>query len=243
MSVASAWRRHDWLIPAGLILLSLVPAMAGIARVAGLAAGGPVTSANARFVAMPLPILLHVLSVIPYTLLGALQFAPGYRHRHRRWHRAAGRVLVVCGLVAATTGLWMTLRYPWPAGDGIALYCERLVFGTAMLLSLGLAVDAIRRRNFAEHGAWMIRAYAIGMGAGTQVLTHLPYFLLVGKPTVIARAMMMGAGWVISVGVAEWIIRRGRAPRSVAGGGDVRVTRRMTRSAVPWADSESAPGA
>ncbi|HEX6941819.1 MAG TPA: hypothetical protein VF128_02760 [Gemmatimonadaceae bacterium] len=32
-------------------------------------------------------------------------------------------------------------------------------------------------RKYAEHGDWMIRAYAIGMGAGTQVLAHLPWFI------------------------------------------------------------------
>jgi hypothetical protein len=55
----------------------------------------------------------------------------------------------------------------------------------------------------------MIRAYAIGLGAGTQVLTHLPWFLLAeGKPGEGPRAVMMGAGWLINVIVAEWIIRR-----------------------------------
>jgi hypothetical protein len=54
----------------------------------------------------------------------------------------------------------------------------------------------------------MMRAYALGLGAGTQVLTHLPWFLLVdGKPGELPRAVMMGAGWAINVVVAEWIIR------------------------------------
>src|SRR6185436_18460824 len=85
----------------------------------------------------------------------------------------------------------------------------RLVFGSAMVMSMVLGVDAIRRRNFAAHGDWMIRAYAIGMGAGTQVLTHLPFFILVGKPNEATLALLMGAGWVINLVVAEWVIRTG----------------------------------
>jgi hypothetical protein len=54
----------------------------------------------------------------------------------------------------------------------------------------------------------MMRAYAIGLGAGTQVLTHLPWFILVGKPGESSRAVLMGAGWVINLFVAEWIIRK-----------------------------------
>ena len=192
-----------------LILLSLVPAAAGTARLAELAGDTEITGANARFFATPLPVVLHILAVIPYSILGALQFAPGFRRRNRGWHRAAGRALAVFGLAAALTGLWMSHFYPWPEGDGELVYMLRLVFGSAMAMSIVLAVDAVRRRDFAAHGAWMIRGYAIGMGAGTQVLTHLPYFVLVGKPDELSRAVLMGAGWVINVVVAEWIIRRG----------------------------------
>ena len=98
--------------------------------------------------------------------------------------------------------------YPWPAGDGEAVYLLRLLFGSAMVFSIVRAVDAIRRRDFASHGNWMIRGYAIGIGAGTQVLTHLPYLILVGRPSEFPRAVMMGAGWIINVVVAEWVIRR-----------------------------------
>ena len=213
MNESRSLRRSGWKIPAGLIALSVVPALAGTARLTELARGAAITAANARFFAMPLPVVMHILTVIPFSILGALQFAPAFRQRRPGWHRAAGRVLVVCGLIVALTGLWMTLVYPWPTGDGEALYVERLVFGSAMLMSLAMSIDAIRRRNFAVHGEWMMRAYAIAMGAGTQALTHLPYYVLVGKPDESARAVLMGAGWVINVVVAEWIIRRGSVRR------------------------------
>lgn len=211
----------DWSIPALLILLSLVPAIAGTTRLMQLARGTEVTPANARFFAQPLPVVLHILSVIPFSMIGAFQFSKGLRRRHRRWHRAAGRVLGVCGLVAALSGLWMAHFYPWPSGDGIGVYVERLVFGTAMIVSIVVGIDAAaRRRDFQAHSAWMIRAYAIGLGAGTQVFTHLPWFILVGKPGETARTVLMGAGWVINVVVAEWIIRASDSKpkrRSVAG--------------------------
>ena len=213
-------RWSGWVVPALLIVLSLVPAVAGTARLAELAGDAEVTAANARFLASPLPVVLHILAVVPFSLLGALQFSPGFRRRNRGWHRAAGRVLGVCGVVAALTGLWMAHFYPWPEGDGEALYLLRLVFGSAMALSMVLGVDAAaRRRDFAAHGAWMTRGYAIGMGAATQVLTHLPWFILAdGRPGESARAVMMGAGWVINVAVAEWVVRRGPSRRSAVRG-------------------------
>ncbi len=115
-------RYSEWRVPIMLVLLSLVPAAAGTARLTELAGGAAITEANARFFAAPLPVVLHILSVVPFSILGAFQFAPAFRRRRRGWHRAAGRVLVGCGLVAALTGLWMALSYPWPAGDGELVY-------------------------------------------------------------------------------------------------------------------------
>jgi uncharacterized membrane protein len=200
---------RSWLVPALLLLLllALVPSVAGVARVAELMQGGVVTAANARFHQMPLPVLLHIGTAVPFALLGTFQFAPAFRRRMPRWHRIVGRMLVPFALIVAVSGLWMTLRYPWPVGDGVVLAAMRLLAGTAMLFEVLLGVRALARRRYADHGAWMTRAYALGMGAGTQVLTHLPWFLLVGQPTEGPRAVMMGLGWLINVVVAERVVQ------------------------------------
>ncbi|GAA4181093.1 DUF2306 domain-containing protein [Streptosporangium oxazolinicum] len=197
-------------MPAGLILLSVIPLVAGAVRMTELTGGATVTPENARFFAAPVPVVLHIFSVSLYSLLGAFQFAPGFRRRRPGRHRAAGRLLVPSGLVAALSGLWMTLFYARPPGDGDLLAVFRLVFGSAMLLSIVLGLAAIRRRDFTRHRAWMIRGYAIALGAGTQALTHLPWFLIAGTPGEFSRALLVAAGWVINLAVAEWIIRRRR---------------------------------
>jgi hypothetical protein len=207
-SRTSTASRADWLVPTSLILLTFVPAAAGAARLTELAGGAEITAANERYFATPLPIVLHIVSVTLYCLLGAFQFAPGFRRRHRTWHRISGRVLVPTGLVAALTGLWMTAFYPQPAGDGPLLITFRFLFGTAMIASIALGLREILRRNVKAHSAWMIRGYAIGLGAGTQVFTHLPWVIAGVTPVGTTRALLMAAGWVINVLVAEWIIRR-----------------------------------
>lgn len=205
-------KRSDWLIPTLLILLSLVPSVMGGVRLAEIGAGGPVTADNARFHAVPLPIVLHIAASVPFALLGALQFSPALRRRGRAWHRITGRALAPLGLLSALTGLWMAHYYPWPPMDGVAVYLERIVFGVAMVVSIVMALVAVRRRDFTAHGDWMTRGYAIGLGAGTQVFTHLPWVIFVGPMAEgVPRAVMMGAGWVINAAVAEWVIRRRRS--------------------------------
>lgn len=206
--------KSDWLAPAALVALSFVPAVAGTVRLLQLARDVNITPENARFFAAPIPVLLHIPAVIAFSLLGAFQFSRMFRRRHRGWHRMVGKILIPCGVIAALSGLWMAQFYPWPPGDGQLVYIERLLAGTAMFASIVLSVRAILARDYTAHGAWMMRAYAIGLGAGTQVLTHLPWFVFSdAKPGELPRAVMMGVGWVINIVVAEWIIR---ARRTVA---------------------------
>jgi uncharacterized membrane protein len=201
-------RKDTWPIPAFLIALSVVPAIAGAARLIELGSGAAITPDNVRFFTAPLPVILHIVSVTVYCVLGALQFSPGLRRRKLAWHRMAGRLLIPSGLMAALTGLWMSHFHDLPLHDGLALYVMRLVVGGAMVVALVLGSLAIRKRDIGRHRAWMIRAYALGIGAGTQVLTNFPWALFVGAPEAFSRAVLMGAGWGINIVVAEWLIRR-----------------------------------
>ena len=47
----------------------------------------------------------------------------------------------------------------------------RLFFASLMGMSLVWALTSIRRGDVATHRAWMIRAYAIRIAAGTQAFT------------------------------------------------------------------------
>jgi hypothetical protein len=102
----------------------------------------------------------------------------------------------------------MTLFYPRPVGDGDLLAAFRLLFGSAMTVSIVLGFAAIRRRDVTRHQAWMMRAYAIALGAGTQTLTLLAGEVIAGRPGELSRALLMGAAWVINLAVAEWAIRK-----------------------------------
>jgi hypothetical protein len=107
----------------------------------------------------------------------------------------------------ALTGLWMTLFYPYPEGDGDLLAAFRLVAGSTTVLALVLGFLAIRRRDIARHRAWMIRGYALAQGAGTQALVTIAWVLLVGPATGLTRTLLLGAAWLINAAAAEWLIR------------------------------------
>lgn len=198
-------QKPEWLVPAGLLALGLVPMGAGMVRLGQLATGS-VAAQDVRFIDAPTPIVLHIVGSTLFALLGAFQFSP--RLRRSGWHRIAGRIALPAGAVGALSGLYMSQFFIIPS-TGVALYLIRLVAGSAMLLFLVLGADAIRRRDFERHRVWLIRAYALGMGAGTQAFLNLPYMLAFGMPTDGVYAALMGAGWAINALVAEWVIAGG----------------------------------
>jgi len=197
-----------WMVTAGLFLLSVIPLAGGVYRLVELTGGAPITPANARFFASPLPVEVHIVTGGVFALLGALQLATGLRRRWPAFHRAAGRLVVICGLLVGLMGVWMTLFSGRQPGTGDVLYVLRLLFGSAMIGSLVLGFAAIRRGDVKAHRAWMARGYAIGLGAGTQALTQMVGSFFVSPPTELSTTLLMGAGWVINLALAEWAIRR-----------------------------------
>jgi uncharacterized membrane protein len=198
--------RTGW-APFALVALVLLPLFFGALRLVELAGGPALMPANPRLNASPVPVVVHIVAAVGYTILGALQFSAGLRRRRPGWHRAAGRVLVVLGLAVALSALWMTLGYPRQPGTGALAYLLRLAFGSGMAACLVLGVTAIRRRDIARHRAWMTRAYALALGAATQLFT-----LAIGPAVfgagVLSHDLSLGAAWLINLAVAEYVIRR-----------------------------------
>jgi uncharacterized membrane protein len=205
-SVGSSWR-----VPAALLVLSAIPVVAGSLRLLEIAGGAQLLPANPRIDAVPAPVVVHIVAAAVFAILGVFQFSARLRRRRPSWHRRSGRVLVGTGLAVAGSGLWMTLFYTGAPG-GQLLWAVRLLVGSAMAAFIVLGFTAIRRRDIAAHRAWMIRAYALAVGAGTQAFTQGVGEALFGTGE-LSTALSMSAGWVINVAVAEWVIRRPRARR------------------------------
>lgn len=206
-------RPRSWPVPTALLILSVIPVLAGIFRVIQLLGGPELIPADQRFAGFPLPLVVHLVGTTLYVVGGAFQFVPRFRRNHPGWHRGAGRVLAVAGLLVAGSALWMTLFYAEKPGTGAILYVLRLVFASAMAACLILGVTTIRRGDVAAHRAWMIRAYAIGIAAGMQAITGGIGEALFGTGA-LQGDLAKASAWVINLVVAEWIIRRSQDSRA-----------------------------
>jgi uncharacterized membrane protein len=198
---------RTWPLPAALLTLSAIPLTAGALRLIQLAGGPEAIPADHRFTGFPIPLVLHILTAALFALGGILQLQARLRRRHRTWHRRAGRAVVAAGLLVAISALWLTLFYEPQPGTGDLLYVFRLLFGSALAACLVLGVAAVRRGDIAAHRAWMVRAYALGLGAGTQVFTEGFGEAFFGTG-VVAGDLAKGAAWAINLGIAEYALRR-----------------------------------
>lgn len=200
-------RSSAWLV-AGLMLFSALPLTFGILRLlqlAGLSDVMPPASASA------IPIVSHIVGALAYTLLGAVQFSPALRRRWPTWHRVAGRLALVGAALVVGSALWLTAAYATPSVGGLVLAAFRVAAASAMAASIALGLAAILRRETTRHREWMIRAYALGLGAATQMLVLIfAEIVSGGAPTELNRALLIGLGWGINLMVAEWRVRRSR---------------------------------
>ncbi len=196
----------SWRLPVSLIALSLIPVVFGFVRLVEIFGGPQVMPDNPRIDASPAPVVVHVAGAALYAFLGAFQFSARLRRRRPGWHRKSGRLLVVAGSMVALSGLWMTLFYPGAPG-GALLWAVRLTVSSAMFLFIVLGFRAIRRRNIAAHRAWMIRAYALALGAGTPIFTEGIGEAVAGTGD-LSKGVSVSSAWVINAAIAEWAVRR-----------------------------------
>ncbi len=196
-----------WPVPAALLSFALLLIVTSSMRVFEIA-GGPIETAdNARFLVMPLQIYLHGGGGIVYLILGAFQFSQPLRARFPKWHRWSGRVAVLAGAIAALSALWMTETFPeTPTGNPHEVYGLRILFGLGWLSFLALGLKSALQRDIANHRAWMMRAYAIGVGGSTTALLLAPWFLAYGAPSPKVFALATGGAWVINLIVVQRIL-------------------------------------
>lgn len=190
-----------------LLIYSFVPTFAGLLRIIQLVLGLDVFP-NPRANEMPGPIVLHILSSFMFCIFGAVQFLPTVRRTQPRFHRALGRWVAASGVLSAVTGLYMTVVFSFPESlQGDTLYFARLIVGFAMVTLLIRGILRARAAKLMGHRADVLRAYALGQGASTQVFTGLFGPMVTGEePQGSLRDGLMISSWGINLVLAQVLI-------------------------------------
>ncbi len=189
-----------------------VPVVVGLLALSGIAAAAAHylgTPYNTGFLDYPTVTVLHVVLGGLYLTFAPFQFLPAVRNRWLGYHRWAGRSLVSIGLIVGFTGFFAATIFPvsgWP---------ERIIVGGyAIFFFSALLVSAwhIRARRVAEHRAWMIRAFSIGLSIATMRIIFVPLLVLIGPEDVETIAdlsiISFACAFFVHTVAAEWWLRR-----------------------------------
>ena len=191
-----------------LLIATFIPIIAATLTMYQIAAGRlPETSI--KFAVVPGPLFFHALGGVLFGLLGPLQFAGVLKRRFGWLHKLTGRVFVASGLLLGLSSLRLLAEFP--DASTWVLVSARVAAGLGVAGALIWALIAIRQGRVARHRAWMIRAYAVGMGSATISFIMLPIFLITGEAVEgYAADLLFVASWLINIAIAEWVIRRAK---------------------------------
>jgi uncharacterized membrane protein len=164
-----------------------------------------------RYLEHPLITAVHMLSGILFIALAPLQFTKKIRLKNLSLHRRLGKVLMVCALVSGVYGLVAAVAFP--AFGGLASEASAWFFGPIFIFSILRAFWCARNKKILQHREWMIRAFALGLGVGTQRVILI--MLMVGSDysfeTSFGPALWLGFG--LNLLIAEYWINASRNPK------------------------------
>jgi uncharacterized membrane protein len=174
----------------------------------------PPAGFEARYHAIPYWTLAHCVSGVLFMVLGPMQFIAASRNRFPRFHRWCGRLFFAASLVAVVSALvFLPLL---PVFGSLSTRVGVVVASAFFLLALCKGYSSVRRRQYALHREWMIRAFAIGLGISTfRVLIPVLMFPPIRASFPEAWDTVVWLGFVINVAAAETWINLTRPPAPI----------------------------
>ena len=193
-------------MPAALYFGTLLTIVLALVQVVQIPLGA-LPEDSLRLNAVPVWHFMHALGGATFGILGPIQFSRVLMRKYGLLHRVMGRVFVAAGAMLSLSSL--SLLWHFPDTYSVAMSSGRLLFGIALGAALAIAMLAIRKRDFTRHRNWMIRAYAIGMGATAVTMVFFPIYAITGEPPTgpVADIIFLGS-WAACVVFAEGSVRR-----------------------------------
>jgi hypothetical protein len=201
-------KRKEWFIITSLFLFSFIPTFGGLVRILDLTTKSNFIPINSRALAAPIPIIIHIITSFIFCIFGIIQFIHTIRKKYPSLHKKVGIIVILSGLVSATTAMWMTHNYTFPHGlQGSLLYWSRFFFSLAMIALIVFSVMNLINGRFKKHGNNLLRAYSIGQGASTQTVLGISWMLIYkAQAQGTQRDFLMLFAWVINFLIIETYI-------------------------------------
>lgn len=202
----SRWFSKPVGVPAALYFGTLLTILLALVQAVQIPLGA-LPEDSQRLSAAPVWHFMHVLGGATFGILGPIQFGRVLALRYGLLHCVMGRMFVAAGAIISLSSL--SLLWHFPNAYSLPINIGRLLFGIALGVALALAILAIRKRDVSRHRNWMIRAYAIGMGATAVTMVFFPIYVFTGAPPMgLAADIAFLGSWTACIVFAECLVRR-----------------------------------
>ena len=159
-------------------------------------------------------LVLHITAGMVALLIGPFQFYSFIRVRHPRVHRTIGKIYLSAVLISGVSAIYLAIS------DNILRKAE-FTFGTgvlglaiAWLITSGMALFAVKNRNFVQHQEWMIRSYVVTNGF---VFFRIIFDSLLAIDQFPFKNEIAGvsawACWSVPLLVTEWVLQAKKIKR------------------------------
>ena len=155
---------------------------------------------NDMISATPASASLHFLLGGVVIIVGALQFHKGLRSSRPIVHRWMGRIYMVGVLLGGLAGLYLSFN----SFGGLVTHFGFGMLAVLWLFTTGMAYQHIRAGNVRMHQQWMIRSYALTLGAVTLRI-YLGFAVALGLDFEAAYQAISWLAWVPNLVIAEWL--------------------------------------
>ncbi len=191
LATPSTLPRLGWLV---MTVLSVGVALASLRYfiLAAELASPPVILFNR--INAPLSFLLHVAASVVALVVGPWQLSSRLRHSRPLWHRWGGRIYVAAVAIGGVSGLMIAST----ASSGPTAQWGFGMLAVLWLISTGMAVFYIQRRDIARHRVMMISSFALTFAAVTLRL-YLPVVAVLPIPFSQWYSIVAWLCWVPNI--------------------------------------------
>jgi hypothetical protein len=156
---------------------------------------------------------IHVYASIWALLAGFTQFSKKILRERPGLHRTMGYIYTIdILLVTGPAGLLMGFY----ANGGLTSRIAFVLLAALWIFFTAMALYKAKQKDFKAHRNYMIRSYALTLSAITLRAWKYGIANTMSLPPMDIYRAVAWLGWVINLGVAEWIIYRMRFKRVAA---------------------------
>jgi hypothetical protein len=153
-------------------------------------------------------LVTHVAGGVLALLIGPLQFSTLIRKKYAPLHKIIGKVYLICILVSGLAATYLAIVHNLLIKHEFTFAIGALAMGFAWFVTAGMALWAIKKRNFLQHQEWMIRSYVL---TSNFILFRLMFYGLFSIENFPYRNELAGitvwASWAVPLFITEVVLQ------------------------------------